>query len=297
MAEIVRVDAPAKINLRLCILDREASGYHGLETLFCAVSLHDSVRVELGEPGVRLQVDGDIDVGPPEQNLCVRAAIAFFGRASLEPAVTIRLRKRIPAAAGLGGGSSDAAATLRALNHLHGEPLDGATLLKLAGDLGSDVPFFVAGSAFALAWSRGERLLTLPPLPPRPLLVVHPGVAMPTPEAFRTVAAGRDAAYRSPAHTIDLAALSTWGGVAGLAANDFRDGAIARVPELAAAEREMRAHGAEIVLLSGSGASLFGVFATGEERDSAARAFEGTGFRSWSATTLERLPSPRSASP
>ncbi|HEX2091942.1 MAG TPA: hypothetical protein VHG28_06045, partial [Longimicrobiaceae bacterium] len=181
----VRVEAPAKVNLRLRILAREETGYHALETLFCAVSLADTVEVRPGGAGIALEVRGGVDTGPPEHNLVVRAAERFYRDLGGSPALRIELTKRIPAAAGLGGGSSDAAATLRALNLLHGEPFARAGLLQMAIGLGSDVPFFLCGSTLALGWGRGERLLALPPLPTRPVLIAHPGVAMPTGEAFR----------------------------------------------------------------------------------------------------------------
>ncbi|MBA2244718.1 MAG: 4-(cytidine 5'-diphospho)-2-C-methyl-D-erythritol kinase, partial [Gemmatimonadetes bacterium] len=176
MTEVVEVLAPAKINLWLRILAREESGYHSLETLFCAVSLADTVRISRA-PELVFEVEGEIEVGPPERNLCVRAAERFYREMGRTPEVRIELVKRIPSAAGLGGGSSDAAATLRALNTLHGGPMPSDMLLQMGSELGSDVPFFLCGSPLALAWGRGERLLALPPLPPRPVLIAHPGVA------------------------------------------------------------------------------------------------------------------------
>ena len=120
----VVIEAPAKINLRLVVLSREASGYHTLETLFCGVSLSDTIEIAPSATGIELEVSGDIDVGPTADNLVLRAARAFHERLGETAAIHIRLEKRIPVAAGLGGGSSDAAATLRVLNELHGRPFD-----------------------------------------------------------------------------------------------------------------------------------------------------------------------------
>jgi 4-diphosphocytidyl-2-C-methyl-D-erythritol kinase len=284
--EAATAAAPAKVNLRLRILAREEGGYHGLETLFQAVSLADEITVRRGAPGIRLTVDGDVDTGPPDDNLVVRAARRFFRAAGVDPAVDIFLRKRIPSAAGLGGGSSDAAAALRALNALHDEPLQREALLGLATQLGSDVPFFLCGSAYALAWSRGERLLALPPLPARPVLIAHPGVAMPTGEAFRRVAEARGGAYVPRARSIDLDMLGSWDSVAGLAENDFEAGAFSRVPVLAQAKQLMRDCGAEVALLSGSGASIFAVFADAGARDAAAEGVQALGTAVWRAETL-----------
>ena len=286
MPDRVELAAPAKVNLRLRILAREESGYHALETVFCALSLADRVVVARGDPGIRLTVDGGIDVGPPERNLAVRAAERFHREVGAAPAVDLHLTKRIPAAAGLGGGSSDAAAVLRALNALHGDPLPRAALLQMAIELGADVPFFLCGSPYALAWGRGERVMPLPPLPPRPVLVAHPGEAMPTAEAFREVAALRGGAYAPEAALIDPDALGSWDGVAGLACNDFEPVVLRRIPALAAGLAAMREAGARIALLAGSGSSIFGVFDSIEARDAAMVSADALGMRTWRAETL-----------
>src|SRR4051812_12525574 len=134
--ERVELAAPAKVNLRLCILAREESGYHALETVLCALSLADRVTVARGEAGIRRTVEGGVDVGPPEGNLAGRAGERFPREIGAAPAVALHLVKHVPAAAGLGGGSSDAAAVLRALNALHGDPLPRAALLRMAIELG-----------------------------------------------------------------------------------------------------------------------------------------------------------------
>lgn len=287
------MEAPAKTNLRLRVLAREEGGYHGLESLFCALSLSDAVTVRRAEPGIALSVEGGVEMGPPGENLAVRAAERFHRETGRVAAVAIHLEKRIPSAAGLGGGSSDAAAVLRALNALHGDPLPDAVLLQLAIELGADVPFFLCGSALALGWSRGERLLALPPLPPRPVLVAHPGVPWPTGEAFRRVAAGRGGGYAPEAFAFPLAALSGWEGVAGLAQNDFEPGAVEAIPVLAEVRRVMREAGAEVAMLAGSGASFFGIYPDAASRDLAEERVSGLGVRTWRAETLAGMPSVR----
>ena len=285
-ADAVRVPAPAKVNLFLRVLAREASGYHALETLFCALSLADEVVVRPSEPGVRLVVYGEVDTGPPERNLCVRAAKAFHAALGRPSAVTIELAKRIPSAAGLGGGSSDAAATLLALDAMHGGALGRDRLLQLAIGLGADVPFFLCGSPLALGWSRGERLLALPPLPARPVLVAHPGVDMPTPEAFRLLAEARGADGAAPeARAVSLEALASWEGVAALSGNDFEAVVVPRVAGLERVLAEMREAGAVVARLAGSGASVFGVFETAAARDGALERVRATGMACWACET------------
>lgn len=287
MPEAVFIDAPAKVNLRLRVLEREVSGYHSLETLFCAVSLTDSVELRRGAPGVDLCVEGGISTGPPARNLATRAATAFFRAINRDPAICIRLHKRIPSAAGLGGGSSDAAAVLRALNALYETPLSADTLLRIGAQLGADVPFFLCGSTLALAWGRGERMLTLPSLPPRPVLIAHPGVEISTPDAFTALGRGRSADSNVEASAISLERLRTWEGVAALAENDFLGPASQSVPGVKRAIRVFGDAGASIALLSGSGAAVFGVFGGEEEREHAAAAVESEGWTTWRTATLE----------
>lgn len=292
-AEAVTADAPAKVNLFLRILAREESGYHGLETLFCAVSLADTVTVRRGTPGIRLAVEGGVETGPPERNLVVRATERFYREVGEEPAIAIDLAKRIPSAAGLGGGSSDCAATLRALNALHGEPFERAALLQMAIELGSDVPFFLCGSPLALAWSRGERLLPLPPLPTGPIVVAHPGVAMATPEAFRRIAEQRGGGYQPRARSLTIDQLTDWATVAPLAENDFQPVVAEQIPLITEAIDTLHADGASVALMAGSGSSVFGVFDDAGVRDATMERLRDMGMSVWAAETLEREPGVR----
>lgn len=288
--DFAEVLAPAKVNLFLRVLAREESGYHALETLFCALSLTDTVRVRRGAPGVRLQVEGGVDTGPAERNLCVRAADRFYAAVGQAPSVDIHLTKKIPSAAGMGGGSSDGAAALRALNALHGEPLDRAALLRMAIELGSDVPFFLCGSTLGLAWSRGERLLALPPLPPRPAIVAHPGVAMPTAEAFRRIAERRGGGYAPDARSLPLGVLREWDSVAALAENDFEPVVAEEIPFIPLAVSALRQGGARIAMMAGSGSSVFGVFDSDDARDQTLERMRGLRMRAWAAQTLDAEP-------
>lgn len=289
----IEVDAPAKVNLWLRVLAQETSGYHALETVFCALSLCDRLRVEEAADGVELSVQGGVDTGPVEDNLVVRAARRFYQGLGRAPAVRLTLHKRIPSAAGLGGGSSDAAAALRALNALHGDPVPAETLLQWGIELGSDVPFFLGDSPLALGWSRGERLLALPPLPSRPVLVAHPGVPMPTGGAFRRIAELRGGSFEPHARCLPLAGLQDWDALAALSHNDFQPVALERIPQLDAGLRALSQAGAQIALLAGSGASLFGVFRAPDELEPAETALRALGFATWRASTLERWPDPR----
>lgn len=292
MTDRVAIDAPAKVNLRLVVLGREESGYHSLETIFCGLALADRVEIERGAPGIRLEVEGGIDTGPSQRNLVVRAAAAFFAELGEKPAITIQLEKRIPSSAGLGGGSSDAAATLRALNALHDQRCSDERLLELGADLGSDVPFFLTPTPYALAWGRGHRLLSLPPLPVRPVLVAHTGEAMPTAAAFERLAELRGGHHPSLPVSVGLEEVSGWGGVAQIAMNDLSGPAFEQIPRLAEGIASLSAHGAAVALLAGSGSAIFGIFAASAALDSAEEAVARIGLKTWRTTTLDAWPEP-----
>ena len=269
----ITLAAPAKVNLRLRVGRRQANGFHPLDTLFCSLHLADSVMVRPGkgtEPvldaGHASPLAGPPEMGPAEQNLAIRAARAFMARTGLDAAPEIRLVKRIPAGAGLGGGSSDAAAVLRALRRLHPGRLDAGDLMALGAELGSDVPFFAMGAPFAHGTGRGERLAALTPLPARPVVVVIPDFAVATAEAFRWLdedrgRAGTEAADvpEQPVHGTQL----TWDAIAEEAVNHFEDPVFRRHPRLRAIRDRLREAGARPALLSGSGSTVFGVFDDG----------------------------------
>jgi 4-diphosphocytidyl-2-C-methyl-D-erythritol kinase len=265
----VTVSAPAKLNLFLRVLAREADGYHGIETLFCLVSLADSLRMERRDgSGVTIEVEG-ADVGPAGQNLAVRAAAMVIEATGRRFGVHLALTKRIPVRAGLGGGSTDAAAALHAANALANGAVPRHELLQFAARLGSDVPFFLAGVPLALAWGHGERLLGLPPLPPAPALLLTPPRGVGTAEAYGWVAEARQSAGRRGAVALDLDALSRWGDIGRMAGNDFESPVFQRAPEIRAAFEALVATRPLVCRMSGSGSTLFAVYRSARDRDDA----------------------------
>lgn len=273
----ITLRAPAKVNLRLRVLARETSGYHQLETVFQALELADTLEaVATPGEGAALTVEG-ADVGPVHENLVTKAARAFTEATGLEAGARFRLVKRIAAGTGLGGGSSDAAAALRALNALNGEPLDRDRLLNTGARIGADVPFFLCGSPLALGRGRGERLAPWPPLPRRPVLVAIPTFRMATADAYRALDdlrsdAGPDRGYE-PA---DPAAPATWDDAADLAVNDFEKIVLAMHPVLRELRAALVSAGARPALLAGSGSAMFGVFTDETARDRTAEHLAGT---------------------
>lgn len=257
-ASSASVEAQAKLNLRLCVLARATDGYHQLETLFVRIELADSVRVATDTATKGLVCEG-LDL-PPEQNLAWRAAEAFLAESRWDSGFHITIEKRIPSGGGLGGGSADAGAVLRALNALAPEPLATDALMTLALRLGADVPFLATDAPLALGWGRGERLLSLRPLPAREVMLALPPFGVETKAAFGWYAdatAGR--AARAPA-PLSIDSLDRWDSVTALAVNDLEEVVIARHPEIGTCIERLRAAGARIARMSGSGSSAFGIF-------------------------------------
>lgn len=264
--------AHAKLNLALRVLAREHSGYHQIETIFCALELADEVEVTLTNAGITLEVAAPADeagppadLGPTGQNLAYRAASLFARSVPLDRGIDIRLTKRIPAGAGLGGGSSDAAAVLAVLNDLHGRPLSAAELLGLGARLGSDVPFFLTGATLALAWGRGGRIAPLPPLPPATVLLAVPPERVSTADAYAALAAAQ------PEAPALFAAPRSWLDVGAIAHNDFERPIFERHPRLADIRQQLQDAGAIVARMTGTGSVVFGVFDDARRADTAAR--------------------------
>lgn len=286
-------DAPAKVNLFLRVMAREEGGHHQLETLFQALELADEVELALDGTGgdVSLRVEGVEPgaLGPPESNLAVRAARLLsdrvFGDPDRAPGLHIRLRKRIPHGAGLGGGSSDAATVLRGMNELLGDAVSQEELVALGGRLGADVAFFLCGSTLALAWGRGDRLLPLPGLPTAEVLLALPPWGIATPEAYAALARARRAADASPPGARSFepgrAPWTSWTAVAGDAGNAFEPALFPLHPELPRIRDALVAAGSRPALLSGSGSALFGIHPAPDTPpdDVADRVIEGAGVR------------------
>ena len=237
--------APAKLNLFLHITGRRADGYHLLQTVFQFLDHGDSLDFRLRDDGRILRPEGPAEV-PEGEDLAVRAATLLKTRTGVRPGVDIRLRKTLPLQAGLGGGSSDAATTLVALNRLWGTGLTGVDLAALGLELGADVPVFLGGRA---AWAEGigEKLEPLE-LPEPWYLVVEPPCRVTTREIFQ-----------APELTRNSAPITIAGFRAGQGRNDFEPVVRTRYPEVSQALDWLGAH-AE-ARLTGSGSCVFAAFA------------------------------------
>ncbi len=287
MSEVLSLAAPAKVNLFLRVLEKRPDGFHELETLFQAVDLADDVQVQVASGGgISLDVEGP-DLGPMEDNLAYRAAEAFLDAVRVSGSLLIRLKKRIPAGAGLGGGSSDAAAVLRLMNATYGDPLDSRELREVGTGLGSDVAFFLGESPLAIGRGRGEQLEAIAPLPEAQLVLALPLVHVATAEAYNELSS-RGLGATGPRLGDPPA---SWAWVASLAHNDFQDVVAAEHPEVQAALEGLKAAGAEPTLLSGSGAACFGRFPHKGVATSTAEALTARlGFPCVAVHSLSRFP-------
>ncbi len=263
----VSLAACAKLNLFLRVLAREGSGYHGIETLFCLIDLADDLTaVKTDKPGIAIDVSG-AETGPEEDNLAVRAAEMVLNATGNRFGVSLKLTKRIPVQAGLGGGSSNGAAALRAVNELAGHAVPTHELLQFAARLGSDVPFFLSGARLALGWGHGERLLRLPPLEPRAGLLVVPDTPVATADAYRWIDEAGLPARGSVAMAPDT--LAGWSDIARLAGNDFETPVFGHHERIRAGFEALVATSPLMCRLSGSGSALFAVYRNPADRDTA----------------------------
>lgn len=263
--------APAKLNLYLQLVGRRDDGYHLLDSLVAFTEYGDSVSVAAAT-GFTLTIDGPFaaalaDTG--DDNIVLRAARGLAQMAGVAGGAAIRLTKRLPVASGIGGGSTDAAATLRALTRLWGLTLSAGQLSALALSLGADVPVCLAARP-ALMGGIGETLAPVAPLPPVWVVLVNPGIALATPAVFKA----RHGAFTSAPAPWPSSALADADALAtALAArhNDLTAPAVGLAPVIAEVLAELAAQpGCLLARMSGSGATSFALFATGPEAEAAA---------------------------
>ena len=264
-ASVARTLAQAKVNLFLHVLAREASGYHQLETLFCRLDLGDDVVVRTNGRGRSLDCTGEVippnGLGPVEWNLAWRAATAYADATGWPNDFAIEIEKRIPVGGGLGGGSSNAGAVLRCLNALAPAPLHERDLLAIATPLGADVPFLTSESSLAVAWGRGERMLSIEALPPRAVTLICFPFGVSTRDAYTWLDEARDTDAPIP-NVIQQSELTGWPAIAAIAHNDFSKVVVPKVQDISTAVASLTSAAPgcgehTIVLLAGSGATVF----------------------------------------
>jgi len=260
----ITVFAPAKINVVLRILDRRPDGFHNLWSIMQTVALEDEVSIKICADRQDIQLRCDAaQLAADQSNLVYRAAAEVLARARQPIGLDIELRKRIPMGAGLGGGSSDAAATIIGLNRLLRLEWSPTQMADAGQSLGSDVPFFLfAPSAFVAG--RGETVRPVVIEGGRWVVLVNPGFGVNTKWAYQELAVTRPAVTPlSPVQqSLDRQSQVSWAQLIAAAENDFEAPVFAAHEKLREIKRNLRNYGAEIALLSGSGATVFGVFAS-----------------------------------
>ncbi|MFP3043671.1 4-(cytidine 5'-diphospho)-2-C-methyl-D-erythritol kinase [Treponema primitia] len=316
MRTALSIEAPCKINLHLRVKGRRSDGFHELESIFLALAYGDTLHFELGDAGGAdefLVEDKRPRLGeeiPREGNIVLKALDLFRVRSGLDRPLRIRLEKRIPLGAGLGGGSSDGASTLLALNELAGTPFDKTGLLQAAAELGSDVPFFLLGGA-AYVTGRGEHIRPIEGPPEFEVVLVNPGFPSNTAKAFRLLDAHREAvSIEGKLHgKAELSEQSLVDALKGSPSrwpygNDFLELFLAEdCPDSSPAKDAYRAilgrlqdQGADFCGLTGSGSTCFGIFTQGGAAEKAVKSFRtdksvsGPGVFTLLTFPLARLP-------
>lgn len=286
------LEAPAKINLRLEVLGKRPDGYHEVRLLMLGISLSDRLVLRRRPAGITLRCPA----GGPEssENLAWRAAELYFAEIGVCGGVAIELEKRIPAEAGLGGGSSDAAAVLEGLDRLYGSNLGSDRLRELAGRIGSDIPFFIGGAHPAWALGRGEQIVPLAwPIPAMAVIVVKPAVGVSTALAYRKLAApelpAQTLAARREEPLPGPPAGPLWGPAGRkFVKNDLEGPVFSLYDEIRTVKRRLVEAGVTTVLMSGSGSAVFALCSNrGRAQEVIARSGLGAGHRVFVAHSLE----------
>jgi 4-diphosphocytidyl-2-C-methyl-D-erythritol kinase len=288
-AAAVRIRSFAKVNLGLEVLGTRQDGYHELRTLFQTIELHDDIVLRAGGQGVTARCDHP-GVPGDERNLAVRAALALREYAGIRQGVDIAITKRIPVAGGLGGGSSNAAAVLLALDRLWRTGLGFDGLHPLARRLGADVPFFLLGGT-ALGLARGDEVFPLARQVQTEVVVVDPGRQISTAAVFARCDAALTPRENGPTIFRFVSSnLERRGDAFRLLRNDLEEAALEEAPELGGPLRRIRGilvrEGALLTSLSGSGSSYFGLFHDVRQARRAHAALSGSGFRAIRSRTL-----------
>ncbi len=282
----LKFKTPAKVNLGLHVHGKREDGFHELETIFQMVSLFDDVELELLSSGIKLECDTP-GIPTDDTNLVCKAALLLRKSYQVEgKGVSIRLKKKIPFGAGLGGGSGNAAGVLMGLNRLWDLNIEREKLFTLAAELGSDVPFFLT-SPCALGKGRGERLKVLEPCSKFQVLLVFPGFPIATSWVYQNL---RLKLTKRPNNISILRKNLSLSDITSLGSqlyNDLESVVIQKFPEVKVVKDELWAWGALGVLLSGSGSAVFGIFDDPEKAQVACASLNGD----WERVVTETIES------
>ncbi len=267
MKKHLEIEAPAKVNLTLKVLGKRTDGYHELESVMQQISLRDKIRLEIGGQGIRVASNSQL-IPDNEENLAYQAAQLLYTKFSIKAGLQIFIEKNIPVGAGLAGGSTDAAAVMIGINELFNLGLKREELLELGLAIGSDVPFCLLGGT-AMARGRGEILTALGKGPRLDMLLVKPDYQLSTAAVYRDFRLEK--VIHSPNNTAFIEAWHKYDmiGIVGQMINDLETVSLNMCPEIEIIKTKLDALGATNTLMSGSGPSVIGVFASQAESQQA----------------------------
>jgi len=264
----MKILSPAKINLFLQVTGKRPDGYHTLFSLMCCVSLFDTILLQFG--GKTIEIDSAHPRIPlDETNLAYKAAALFFENSNIDGGVKIAIEKNIPVAAGLGGGSSNAAGVLRGLNRHYNFPFTRSQLISMGLRLGADVPFFLFDRP-ALASGIGEKLEAFPNLPPYHVILIYPGFEVSTAEVFQNLNLRLTKCKKKIKESFFM---KTGYDASRHLCNDLEAVTASKYPVITAVKNRLLEHGALGALMSGSGPTVFGLFSHQEKAAAAMQVF------------------------
>ena len=273
----ISVQSPAKINLHLKVFEKNADGYHRVETTMIKIGLYDQIQFTITEGDlIDVIVEEPFAFLSGKDNLAFKAADLFLKTTGIKKSIYMRITKKIPLGAGLGGGSSNAGVVLQTLNRALNNPLSEKQLMELGRKLGADVPFFIQSQDFGFMKGRGDELVEANPFPALPMVVVYPNINASTAKVYQNL--GRSLTWNGGSGISGSfnRHVSTWKDIDFLleAGNDLQDVTVAMHPVIDQIRVQLKERGAYFSQMSGSGASVFGLFNDEATANKAAQHFE-----------------------
>lgn len=269
MMKVIKLKSPAKVNFRLDVLQKRSDGYHDLRMINSAISLYDDIECTLIERGIQVDVENDEHVPMGEKNIVYGVAKEILAYSNKNIGVHIKIKKNIPSAAGMGGGSSNAATVLMGLNEMLKINLSKDKLMKIGVRFGADVPFFILESP-AIAMGVGDQLSRIKKMPKLPMVLITPNIKVPTKWAFEKYAASNDNVAVRPASEEEIPVqFTTKKSIIKFLNNDLEHVTIGKYPVLNDIKKVLTKLGAMAAQMTGSGPTVFGIFPTAESAQAA----------------------------
>lgn len=260
----IELSAPAKVNLLLKVLNKRKDGYHNLLTLFERISLADRIKISKIPKGIIVSCDKPV-TAKPHENIAYKAAELILKAAGIETGVKIHIKKRVPIAAGLGGGSADAAAVLMGINRLFNLNMEKERLMRLGAKLGADVPFFIFDTPFAIGRGVGDKLEKVDLKAKFYHILVYPGFKVATKEVYQAL----DLNLTRQMHDDKMALPTGWSGIEAFLHNDLEGVVVAKKPVIGKVIRCLASSLGRRAVVSGSGPSVFCLYPTRKEASKA----------------------------